>query len=873
MADELVIRINGDVKDYQNALNEVNNSTKELQGQLEKIAKPAAVAFTALTVAMGLSANEFRKYEKALVGVGKTTDLSGKALEKFGKDITKLSKEAPITANELLGIAEAAGQLGVTGEENLLKFTETMAKLGVSTDLHGQEAATALTRILTITKEGVKDIDIFGSQIVALGNSFAASESEIVRMASEISKATAVFGISAGESAAFGATLKSIGVRAELGGSAVGRAFRAIDSAVRKGGDELKDLEKITGKTGDEITKIFQNNAPKAFQLFINGLGDIARANGDTTKELEKFGLKGEEILKVLPALALNSDLLGKAIETQANEAKNATALNDEAAKAYNTLDAIFITMKNSINAVSIEFGAFLANDIIPLIQNIKMLAKNFADLDDDVKSNIFSFIKWAAIISGAVAGLATAGILVLKISAGIAALSAIFLPASIAASAFWAALTGPIGIAIAGIVGITAAVVGLWEAFKDPEPVKNLEDINRSLENKKMQLKVINDMIEKGTILNIKGAEADRDRLKAEIAGLEELKNKRIEAETTNAKAGGFEDDTAKEEKKLERIKTLKELEIEAEIAKIEALKALQAEEFEASLEKLDEDQELLTEKKLENLELENEALEEFEIEKKARELESKGKHDEAVALIDKFRIERQIKESKEEIERNKVRDAKILKAKETLAKMKRDLEVKTASASIDLASNTANFLVAVQGKQTAASFILGKIAAVGQIMLSDSMARAAATTASALASTAVAIVPGAGPAAFEANMTFYQGLITANTALALGTVAAQTIKGFAKGGLVEGGIPGVDSVPIMAQQGELIVPAGKDFDTVIGSVRAQREAEEFGGGAGGNIGVHVTYDSPEASQIITISQVEDTALGISRDSFKEAI
>jgi hypothetical protein len=63
-------------------------------------------------------------------------------------------------------------------------------------------------------------------------------------------------------------------------------------------------------------------------------------------------------------------------------------------------------------------------------------------------------------------------------------------------------------------------------------------------------------------------------------------------------------------------------------------------------------------------------------------------------------------------------------------------------------------------------------------------------------------------------------------------GAVQIATIRsatpGFAEGGVVTGGIPGVDSVPILAQQGEIVSPA-RNFDEVIGSVRAQREAEKL--------------------------------------------
>ena len=123
--------------------------------------------------------------------------------------------------------------------------------------------------------------------------------------------------------------------------------------------------------------------------------------------------------------------------------------------------------------------------------------------------------------------------------------------------------------------------------------------------------------------------------------------------------------------------------------------------------------------------------------------------------------------------------------------------------------------------------------------------------------------------------TMPFPLSVALAATTAAAGAVQVGVISGvkFKDGGMFEGGIPGVDSIPAVVQRNEVIAPA-RNFEEVIGSVRAKREAEELGGTLGGpnQVEIMVSYDSPEASQIITVGQVEDTALGISQDSFKEA-
>lgn len=348
----------------ENLIINIGAKTSQLEKELRS-ARTKVVAFGSVLTASGAAAvaaiNEYRKYEKALIGVGKTTGLTGKALKKYGDKMQDLSVQTGQSANSLLEISQAAGQLGVTGSERLQKFTDTIAKLGTASDLQGEEAATTLTRILNVTGEGVDNIDQFASVIVRLGNNFAASESEIARMAQEVSRATAVFGVSSAESAALGTALKSVGVQAELGGSVVGKSFRTIDDAIRNGGAEFEALQVITGMTGDQLKETFEKDSTAVFQKFVEGLGRVKTEGGSVAEVLETFGLKGDEVNKVLPVLAERSDLLGDALSQAGDEVKKMTALENEFAAQNDTLDQNFKKLTQSVVNLATDFGKTLA--------------------------------------------------------------------------------------------------------------------------------------------------------------------------------------------------------------------------------------------------------------------------------------------------------------------------------------------------------------------------------------------------------------------------------------------------------------------------------------------------------------------------------
>jgi len=107
--------------------------------------------------------------------------------------------------------------------------------------------------------------------------------------------------------------------------------------------------------------------------------------------------------------------------------------------------------------------------------------------------------------------------------------------------------------------------------------------------------------------------------------------------------------------------------------------------------------------------------------------------------------------------------------------------------------------------------------------------------------------------------------GTAVAAGVIAFGAEQAGKIIGLAKGGLVTGGIAGVDSVPIMAQRNELMAPA-QSFDEVIGSVRAKREAEKLTDGPLGESGATVVLQLVgDIGQIIEAKIIERRRMGIS--------
>ncbi len=130
--------------------------------------------------------------------------------------LRKLATQLPASHQEIAGVAEAAGQLGIK-TENVVSFTKTMIDMGESTNMSAETAATSLARLANITKLPQDQFSNLGASIVDLGNNFATTESEITEMALRLAGAGSQIGLSQGDILGLAATLSSVGVEAEMG--------------------------------------------------------------------------------------------------------------------------------------------------------------------------------------------------------------------------------------------------------------------------------------------------------------------------------------------------------------------------------------------------------------------------------------------------------------------------------------------------------------------------------------------------------------------------------------------------------------------------------------------------------------------------------
>ena len=431
-------------------------SIEKVGGSLTKgLTVPLAAGAVAVTTAA-------IQWESAFAGVKKTVDevvdSNGRVTYSY-KDLENglrgLSKELPSSHKEIAAVAEAAGQLGIQ-TPNVVGFTKTMIDLGESTNMSAETAATELARFANITGMSQDKFSNLGSSLVALGNNFATTESEISAMSLRLAGAGKQIGMSESEILGFSAALSSVGIEAEAGGSAFskvmvnmqlaaekgmgafdelislgdksGVSFDQMSVAIDKGGKTLKatagqmglttkefksmykeadksatslqQFAEVAGMTNAEFGNMFKKDPSKAIMKFVEGLSEAEKNGKSAIAVLDDMDIKEVRLRDSLLRAANASGIFGDAIEMSNKAFGENSALAEEAGKRYETTESKLKMLKNEAVDAAIDLGGPFVDALRdgleaskPMIKSLGNLATKFSEASPEKQKFIVGML------------------------------------------------------------------------------------------------------------------------------------------------------------------------------------------------------------------------------------------------------------------------------------------------------------------------------------------------------------------------------------------------------------------------------------------------------------------------------------------------
>lgn len=361
---------------------------KEVGEGIDTVTKPLQYAATALAAGGVASAKFAIDFENNFANVKKTVDGTPEQLAKIKQGIIDLSTTGidgrgaiPQTTTELNELAAAGGQLGIS-QENIIDFTEVMAQMGSATNLVGEEGAATLARFQNVMGVGQNEIRNIGSAIVDLGNNSATTESEIAEMALRMGKYGSSVRMSAADVLGYSAALSSLGIEAQMGGSAIGRTWLSIETAVASGGEGLTKFAKYSGKSAEEFKEQWNTDSSGAFNGLLKGL----QSAENLTVALDDLGINNTQDIQAMMALVNGYDLVTESVNRSNTAYQENTALQEEFNAKNETTASKLANTKNNI----IEAARSIGETMLPSIQDasttVADFAKGLSQMDDEQK-------------------------------------------------------------------------------------------------------------------------------------------------------------------------------------------------------------------------------------------------------------------------------------------------------------------------------------------------------------------------------------------------------------------------------------------------------------------------------------------------------
>lgn len=333
--------------------------------------------------------------EDAMAEIKKVVDFSSPdGLQKMQAALEKMSLSIPMTAEGLAKITAAAGQAGIA-EPDLIRFTETAAKMGVAFDISAEEAGEMMAKWrsgMNLTQDQVESL---ADATNALSNNNAAMAKQVGEVLKRYGALGKVAGLTEKQTAAMAATIIGAGAEAEVAATGMNAFMRALT----KGGS-MTDLQKAAfgnlGFNALQLQKDVQKNAPKTIFAVLEAV------KTKLPKELQMQYLTamfGEEGARAMGPMLANTEKLRENFDLVAESEKYAGSMEKEfLSRSATTSNALELAS----NAIS--YFARAVGD--PMLGTLKERALDFVKLGEAagtwIKENQ-TLVKWFLSISGVV--------------------------------------------------------------------------------------------------------------------------------------------------------------------------------------------------------------------------------------------------------------------------------------------------------------------------------------------------------------------------------------------------------------------------------------------------------------------------------------
>lgn len=359
--------VNDQLRDSEGFWDRFNRKMNDWQTTL----MAGAAAVTGLVMAGRSAVKAYADMDAEMANVRKFTGMTAEQVELLNEEFKKIDTR---TAREDLNkLAEEAGKLGKTSQEDVLGFVRAANQINVALDELGEGATLTLSKLTNIFGDEErlgteKALLAVGSVINELSQNCTASAPYLANFAQRMAGVGAQARMTIPEIMGLAAVLDSQGQKVEMSSTAVSKVimdmFKQQDQIIKATGlNAHKFKETVTRDTNEGLLMLLEQ---------LHSLGNI-----DVLAPVFKdMGENGARAAQVISALAGNLEMIKYQQEEAARAFQEATSVTEEYDVQNNTVQAGLDKARKRVTELAVELGEKLQPVMRHVISSTTLLLR-----------------------------------------------------------------------------------------------------------------------------------------------------------------------------------------------------------------------------------------------------------------------------------------------------------------------------------------------------------------------------------------------------------------------------------------------------------------------------------------------------------------
>lgn len=374
-----IASINSQLRENESLWERMNRKLNDWQTALAGI----AAAITGIIMAGRSAVNAFADMDQEMANVRKFTGMNASEVEQLNEDFQKIDTRTG--REELNKLAQEAGRLGKTSQEDVLGFVKAADQINVALDDLGDGATLTLSKLTNIFGDEQrlgteKALLAVGSVINELSQNCTASAPYLANFTQRMAGVGAQAKMTIPEIMGFAAVLDSQGQAVEMSATAVSKVIM----------DMFKENDKIikaTGLNAKEFNETLKKSTNEGLLMLLDRLHELG--NIDVLAPVFKdMGENGARAAQVISALAGNLDMVRWEQEEATKAFAEGTSVTNEFNVQNTTVQAGLDKARKGVTEMAVALGEQLQPIMSHVLSSTTLLLKFMSTSITFIKEN-----------------------------------------------------------------------------------------------------------------------------------------------------------------------------------------------------------------------------------------------------------------------------------------------------------------------------------------------------------------------------------------------------------------------------------------------------------------------------------------------------